>query len=545
MHDPRDRVHRHISNAARFDRIVAVTCLTLLAAIVAYPTLRMAIRAVVLWEWSVFYWAGDRRAIVNTVMVSFASVASAGVTGTSLAFFVSRVEFPLRRMLAAVAYLPFALPPLVGVLSFYYLAGRYGFLPRIIGRVLGVEGVFLKGFTGILAVHTYSFYVFFYAMVSSALQGMDRGPIEAARTLGASRLRVFTRVMLPLLRPALLGASVLTFMSSAASFSAPLFFGEDYPMLSVRIVQAREQFSHGETYTLTVILAAVALLGLFVFRGRERSGTGASKGVPVPVRSQRARLAMGGLGALLIVMLVAPHATILWLSFVDHARWYEEVIPRVHTLSNYAGVLRDSQSLRPIVNSLWMSAAGTAAALALALPAAYLIGRRRPGALAVNLLAMTPWALPGTVIAMNLIAAFNDPWLPLYGTAMMIPLAYCVRNLPLLTRMVAAVVEPFDASLIEAGRTLGASPLYCFHRIVVPLILPAIAAGAALVFASSLGEFVASVLLYLPSNVPISVEIAMRWRGSGIGAAFAYSVFLMGLATATFAVARRFAFRPA
>jgi iron(III) transport system permease protein len=152
---------------------------------------------------------------------------------------------------------------------------------------------------------------------------------------------------------------------------------------------------------------------------------------------------------------------------------------------------------------------------------------------------MLPWALPGTVIAMNLIAAFNERWLPLYGTVWMLPLAYFVRGVPLLTRMATAAVQPFDASLVEAGRTLGASPAYCFKRIVVPLIAPALIAGAALVFALSLGEFVASILLYLPSNVPISVQINMVWRGSGVGSAFAYSVFLMAMVTVIFVVARR------
>src|SRR5690606_21447298 len=128
---------------------------------------------------------------------------------------------------------------------------------------------------------------------------------------------------------------------------------------------------------------------------------------------------------------------------------------------------------------------------------------------------------------------------PLYGTVWMVPLAYFVRSVPLLTRMATAAIEPFDASLIEAGRTLGGSPWYCFVHVVTPLIAPALVAAVALVFALSLGEFVASILLYSPANVPISVQINMVWRGSGVGSAFAYSVFLMALVTVTFVAARR------
>jgi iron(III) transport system permease protein len=171
------------------------------------------------------------------------------------------------------------------------------------------------------------------------------------------------------------------------------------------------------------------------------------------------------------------------------------------------------------------------------------MGRGRPGHFWVGLLVMVPWALPGTVTAMNLITAFNDPWLPLYNTVFLLPLAYFVRFLPLWTRMAAAAVTRFDVRLLEAARTLGASPSVCFRRIVVPLMAPSLVAATALVFASCLGEFVATILLFTPSNLPIAVRINMEWRGSGVGSAFAYAVLLMIIVTATFGVSRRFASR--
>ncbi|MCH8985812.1 MAG: ABC transporter permease subunit, partial [Acidobacteria bacterium] len=94
-----------------------------------------------------------------------------------------------------------------------------------------------------------------------------------------------------------------------------------------------------------------------------------------------------------------------------------------------------------------------------------------------------------------------------------------------------------------AGPTWGASRAYCVRYIVVPLMAPALVAATVLVFATSLGEFVASILLYTPSNLPIAIQINMEWRGSGVGSAFAYSVFLMLLVSATFLLARRFASR--
>lgn len=531
------------STFRRLDPILLLIGLAVLGLTIAYPTLRLLLEAIAQWQPGALARKGGWTAMRNTALISFLSVICAGIVGTGLAIALARFAFPGRRVLSALAYLPFTLPPLVGVVSFYYIIGRDGFVPRFLEQVIGWENAALEGPGAILLIHTYSFFVFFYAMVSASLESMDASLVEAARTLGASRWRVFTRVTFPLLRPALVGASLLTFMSSGASFSAPLIFGNDYPMLSVRIYEEQSAHHDAQAQTLTVVLAAVSLLGVLVFRSSRASRTGASKGVRKPIRSAAGRYAAFIGAALVTFVLLIPHLTIVWLSFVDHRKWYSEVFPTVFTLDNYASIFNDPASFGPIRNSLWMSAVAAIATLLIALPAAYLIARRRKGGRLVNALVMVPWALPGTVIAINLIVAFNDDWLPLVGTVWLIPLAYFVRNVPLMTRFCASAIEPFDATLIEAGRSLGASPAYCFRRVVIPLIAPAIGAGLALVFATSLGEFVASVLLWVPANIPIAVQINSAWRGSGIGAAFAYSVLLMVLVGATYLVSRRFSSR--
>ncbi len=525
------------------DRVLLLWCLAALGLSIAYPTIRLLLTAAASWRWGEIVRGAGLEALRNTLLIGFGSVLLAGITGTALAVAVTRHEFPFRRSLSGLAFLPFSLPPLVGTLSFYYLIGADGLLPRLIEKAFGASNVTLDGPVAILVIHTYSFFVFFYAMVSAALEGMDSAQIEAARTLGASPSRVFWKVIVPALRPALLGASLLTFMSSGASFSAPLYFGNDFPFLSVEIYEARSQFDSNRALTLTVVLAAVSLLGLALFRSRRDIPSGGSKGAPRRLASKKARMLAGFFAWAGMLALLTPHITILWLSLVDHRQWHTELVPHAFTFANYTDLFSDPAAFTPIRNSLWMAAAAALATLLVGLPAAYLIGRRRPGARAVNLIVMIPWALPGTVIAMNLISAFNDPWLPLYGTPIILPLAYFVRNIPMLTRMVGAGISQFDPSLIEAGRTHGASPRRCVQKIVVPLLAPAIVAATAMTFASSLGEFVASILLFSPGTIPIAVEINMQMQGSGVGAAFAYSVFLMVLVTLTFLLSRRLASR--
>lgn len=527
------------------DRVALIICLLALTATIAYPTLRLVIAAATQWRWDAVLEGAGFTALINTIWMSFASVVAAGLLGGGLALAVFYLRFPGRNALAALAYLPFALPPLVGTLSFYYLIGPdLGLIPRLVERLTGAEFSF-TGPGAILLIHAYSFSVYFFTMISAGLDGLDASRVEAARTLGASPWVAFRRVTIPALRPAIMGASLLTFMNSGASFSAPLFFGNDFPYLSVQIFNERGQFHEAEALTLSVVLAVVSLLGVLVFRSRVRSGAGGVKGTPRPIRSTSGRWFAGVLAWGYVTLLLAPHLNILFLSFADHRAWHTELVPTSFTLENYRTIFADPSAFAPVRNSLWMSALAAVGCFVVGLPAAYLIGRGRPGSWWVNLLILAPWALPGTVMAMNLITAFNDRWLPLYNTIWILPIAYFVRFIPIWTRMAAAQVSSFDASLIEAARTLGAAPGYVFRRIIAPLMAPSFAAATALVFASCLGEFVATILLYTPSNLPIAIRINMEWRGSGVGSAFAYAVFLMIIVAATFALSRRFGARTA
>lgn len=527
----------------RLDARLAVFCFLALGITVFYPAARLVWAAAHQWDGGVLRGGIGYAAVRNTLLLCVATVITSGLSGTALAFFFTRWAFPGRRVAAGLAYLPFTLPPLVGVLAFYFLAGQDGLLPRLLQRVFGFEEAALPGFAAVLLMHTHAFFVFYYAMVSAALESLDHAQIEAARTLGAGRARTFFRVTVPLLMPALAGASLLTFMSSAASFSAPYFLGRGLPILSVEVYQERMAGNSPAALTLTVCLALLSLAGLAVFRGRRAPAAGGVKGAPRPIRSRGGRWLAGAAAWGIVTVLAAPHLTVLWLSFVDYQAWTTEMLPTSFTLSNYAGIFQRPAAFAPVVNSLWTSALGAAAALLVGLPAAYLIARRRPLARSLNLLVMLPWALPGTVVAMNLITAFNTSWPRLANTVWLLPLAYFVRGVPLLARMAGAAIAPFDGALVEAGQTLGAPRGYCLRRIILPLLAPAVVAAVALVFATSLGEFAASILVATPRNKPIAVRIGEILHDGLLVEAAAYSVMLMLLVAAVFVLARRFGSR--
>ena len=167
----------------------------------------------------------------------------------------------------------------------------------------------------------------------------------------------------------------------------------------------------------------------------------------------------------------------------------------------------------------------------------------------MRILTALPFAIPGTVVALNLIVVFNEPS-PLsfgsvpVGSLWILPMAYFIRHIPLVVRATVAALERFDHRLSEASSDLGASGMTTFLKVVAPAIAPAVAAGALLTFVTALGEFVSSIMLYVFDNRPISVEILAQLRIYDFGAAAAYSVFLMILIVASTVMVRRIGGNP-
>jgi len=485
------------------------------------------------------------RALWASLWISLATVGLSAAIGVPLAFLFERTEFPGRRILGALVALPVVLPPLVGVIAFLFLYGESGFIARAIQAAFRLEESpwRLAGPAAILLVHAYSMYVYFYLFTRAGLARLDASVLEAAASLGASRGRILRRVTMPLLRPALTGAALLTFMTSLASFSAPYVFGGGFRVMTTQIVASKLNGDISMAMVETVTLAAVALGGLALLQASEhgRVVTGGGRGIaPSRLRLGRARWVAAILGWMLAAVLLLPHATLILVSFVPRGTWTIEILPPVLDLSNYTSVLSEPERLRPLVNSLWMAAVATAGALALGFAAARLAvrGKTRLGGVLETLLAI-PWALPGTVFAVALSTAFSvhAPWIGrfvLVGTAAILPLAYLVRNLPLTGRAAFAGFRQLDPALDEAAASLGASRWRRLRRVDLPLLAPALAAGASLAFITALGDFVVSIVLYTFETRPISIEILSSLRLQETGVAAAYGVVLAALSAAVF-----------
>lgn len=476
------------------------------------------------------------QSLKNSVYISLVSVVTCGIVGIGLALLMERFDFPGRKVLSIIAILPMALPSLIGTISFDFLYGESGIIPRFLKHLfsLGEVPFYLNGIAGVIMVHTFTMYTYFFLPVSSAIRNFDTSMEEAAYNLGASKWTVFTRVIIPMLTPSIVASSLLVFMMSMASYTAPLIYGIDNT-LTMQIYLSRTNGNLDMAATQSTILSLVSIMFLVLMRWYEnkRNYKNVNKGVGVhrtEVKNKWGKYVAAIASFALVIFLMLPIVVIVLISFSKDGTWTTQILPPKYTLDHYKDLFTNAKTWIPIKNSVVMSLIATFGNAIFGLIAAYLLSRFKfKGNYLVDSIIMIPWSLPGTVVAINLIAAFNRPSMfsfgkILVGTYWILPLAYFVRHLPLVYRSTSASFAQMDSSAEEAARNLGAGWFYSFVKVVVPMVFSGMAAGMLLGFVQGIGEFVASILLYTVSTTPISVEIFQRMYSFEFGTACAYGV---------------------
>ncbi|MCK2019939.1 ABC transporter permease [Peribacillus frigoritolerans] len=533
-----------------------------LIAYVLYPSLRTFIESlqkdgtISLGNYQDFFVQESKtnlEALWNSVYISLLSVLVSALIGIPLAFIFNRYDFPGRSFFSSAAILPIVLPSLVGVMAFMFLYGESGLIPNAIKDLFGLDKVPFKigGVSGILIVHAYTMYVYFYMTVSAAINKIDPSLEEAAFNLGANKLKVFWKVTFPLLTPAIVAASLLVFMISMASFSAPFLLAGGYRVLSLQIYFSKINGDMEIAATQSVILSIVSISFLLFMRWYQnrKDYRMASKGIGAhrsEVKNPVMKWVMVVTGVIGVIILLLPHFTILLLSLVPDGTWTFQTYPTVFNVENYRLLFEDPNIFKPLRNSLLMAFIATLANLVFGVIASYVLVKRKfVGKSFVDILVMIPWALPATVIGMNLIFAFNEPSVfsfgqILVGTFWILPLAYFIRHIPLVVRSTNAVLEQLDDSIEEAARNLGAKWFYTFRRVIFPIIMPGVLSGTLLAFIESVGEFPTSVLLYTISNRPISIEIMNQLRMFNMGQAAAYGMIQITLIVIVLFISNKF-----
>ena len=480
----------------------------------------------------IFKTEGSKIAIRNTLVMGLLTVLICGFIGTFLAFFVHYFDFPFRKLLDRILLLPLVVPGLIIVFAFVQLYGESGMVTKTLETVFGLEKPLYKlvGLPGILIVHAYTQYIYFYMNVSVAIKELDKSVLEASINLGASPFKVFKSVILPYIKPALISSSILTFMTGIGSFSAPNIIGGGYKVLTTQILLAKANLymNLAAAQVVVLFLFAMSYMGIARYYEKKTSfATGSREHViePKKIKSKIANGVMVIIALSIVIMIFLPIITIVALSFVKSGTWMIEIYPKDFGLENYMDIFTKSRSLAPFMNSIKMALLAAFLAVTVAVPAAYITTKTETKLKPLyEFLLMLPFALPASAIAINMINGFSTL---LLGKWLMLPLAYFISMLPMAVRSVTISYERLKDVYGEASVNLGAGRIRTFMSVIFPLIAPGIWSGLLLVFIRSLGEYTISTFLYTAGNRPISIAMVNAIFEFEIGLAMAYGTLVL------------------
>ncbi|QSQ12334.1 ABC transporter permease [Myxococcus landrumensis] len=463
--------------------------------------------------------ASELGALGNTLVISGGAALLALALGAPLSLLLFRTDLPMRGVFTVLFTLPSAIPAFIWGMGWLSLASpRAGYLNRMLGEgTLDIHGpvgiAFVEGLSGLPLVLLAS---------AAALRRMDPALEEAARVCGASPVRALLTTTVPLVLPSLLSGAVMVFLMAASSFGVPYLLGVSATpptrVLTTRIYELVLQGDEGlgRACVLALVLLALTPLSLLVTWALGRSGRvrlSAGKGLASrPLALGRARtVATVGVSSVCLLLVLLPLGAILLTSlqrgFGAQLAW-EEL-----TLSHWASVLTQPRTLRATGLSLLLAAGAGVLVCGFGLASAMLQRAFRRLGAGVEALAVWPYAVPGTVLALALLLAFSRDWrfilldkvafvLTMAHTPWLLLVAYAAKYLALGTRNSAEALAQLDPSLTEAARVSGASPLRAFLDVPLPLLRPALTVAFILAFLSCATEITMSVLL-----VPAGSEV--------------------------------------
>jgi iron(III) transport system permease protein len=534
----------------RNDPAVAVAVFmlwALLALFVLYPLAALVARMMV--DHGAFTTAGiaavltDRhqiRAFWNSLLLALLVGLAGTAVGFLFAFTAARGRLPrvLLTVIDAAVLLPLVSPPFTTAIAMIFSFGPRGLITY---DLLGLKGVTVYGLTSTLFSEVLTYFPIAYLTLRPLLAAIDSNVEGMALSLGASRWRVFRTVTLPLTIPGLANAFLLLFAASLADFATPLILaGNNFPVLPTQAylqITGLFDLRGGAALSFVLLLPALAVFLLQRYWVSRRyyvtiTGKGAGQ-TPFDSIAPAVRSLLLLACALVALVIVYFYALLLYASVVvalgaNHA----------YTLQHYRVIFTDG--LKAIRDTLIIAGCAMPLGGLYGILLGYLITKKTfAGRRTMELVSMINYALPGTIVGIAYLIAFNDPPLELTGTALIIIACYIFRYGPTGIRATVALLQQIDKSLEEASQGLGAGSGTTFRRVTLPLILPAFFAGLGVVFIRSMTAISATIFLVSISWTLITVKILEDITELSLGPAAAFSVLVVVIVFVAIAVIGR------
>lgn len=471
-----------------------------------------------------------RDLLLNTLILMTVVTTGALLTGVGMAWLTERTDLPGRNIFRWLLALPLAIPAYIGaIVHLALLRSRGGMIPQALASIFGeaVPTPSPLGLWGAAFILTLFTYPYVYLLSGAAFRNMHASMEEAARSFGRNSWQTFWQVTLPALRPGLAAGALLVALDTLAEYGTVALLRYE-TFSSAIFAQLYGRFDRSSAAVLSGVLVALAVLILWAeirVHGRARFTQMDSGWRPAALLP----LGKWKWAAFLLVLGVSSASLLVPVSVLTF--WSVSALLDPQAL---AAVFRSgSQGFGNFAwNSLWSSSLAALLAVALSIPVA-LLAVRYPGHLSrfISRFCQVGYALPGVVIALSL-TALGSQYLPfMYGTPLMVIMAYVLRHMPQAVRASQAALERLSPTLEEAARTLGRSSLQTLFQVTIPLVLPGLLAGGALVFLTSLKELPATLLLRPAGFDTLAVRVWV-WADEGFYAQAAPAALLLVLVSA-------------
>ena len=473
-----------------------------------------------------FYWVTLMNSFKVTVVSTFLSVA----IGLPIAYLMRRVKVKGSKIIEILIIISYISPPFIGAYAWIQLLGRSGVITSFFNNTLGLEFEGIYGFSGIVLVLTLQSFPLIYIYISGALKNLDNSLNEAAESLGYSNIQRFFKIIIPLIIPTILASSLLVFMRVIADFGTPMLIGEGYrtiPVLIYTQFMSEVGGDDGFAAALCAIFIVVTLV-LFLIQRMVARHYSYSMSALKPMITEKStgmkNILSHGFVYLTVLLAILPQLVVIFTSFLKTEGG--QVYTGGFSFDNYKNILF-GKNLSVILNTYKMGLMAIIIIIVFGILIAYLTVRKRNVITSIlDTISMFPFIIPGSVLGIAFLFAFSDKPLAWSGTALIMVMSFAIRRMPYTIRSSTAIIGQISPSIEEAAISLGASETKTFVKVMVPMMMPGVMAGAIMSWITVISELSSSIILYTNNTQTLTVSVYTEVIRGNYGNASAYSTIL-------------------
>ena len=468
------------------------------------------------------------KSIFNSLKVSICATALSLAIGVPLACFYQMYEIKGKTILQVLIILCSMSAPFIGAYYWIMLLGRSGVITKFIESIIPIRMPNIYGFNGILLVLSLQLYPLVFLYVSGALKNIDNSLLEAAENMGCSGFKRFFKIVIPLCMPTIIAAALMVFMRAFADFGTPLLIGEGYQTFPVIIYNSYFAETGGDhnfgaaISVIAIVITAIIFLiqkyinGKFTFTMNalhpiERKEIHGIHYVLVNIYSW-----------FVVAIAFLPQIYVIYTSFLKTSG---KIFLKGFSLDSYRYAF--THLTKAIPNTFIIGGLALIVVIVLAILIAYLVVRRNNLMnKVIDTVSMVPYIIPGSVVGIALVMAFNKKPLVLTGTMIIMIVALVIRRIPYTIRSSTATLQQISMSIEEAAISLGSSKLKAFFRITVPMMANGILSGAIMSWVTIITELSTAIILYNLNTITLTLATYTYVSRGNYGIAAAYATIL-------------------